>query len=123
MLAKKDRPMSIRTLLWLLGALALALAAGNSASALEATKGVATASEGVVVKTEGRKGTRVYTQDQSVDYGTLVEGQEKAAATATGDATSNQKLDQCMASWDTGTHITQANWRKICERQLADGAL
>ena len=115
--------MSTRILPWLFSALLLALFAGNPASAVEANKSLATGLNGVVVKTEGRKGTRVYSQNQSVDYGTLVEGQEKAAATATGDATSSQKLDQCMASWDTGTHITQANWRKICERQLADGSL
>src|SRR5262249_14343356 len=115
--------MSTHTLFWLVSAVLVAFTAGNPAFALEGTEGFAGASKGVMVKTEGRKGTRVYTQDQSVEYGTLVEGQERAAATASQDATSNQKLDQCMASWDTGTHITQANWRKICERQLADGAL
>jgi hypothetical protein len=63
------------------------------------------------VKTEGRKGTRAYAPDESEDYKALVEGQEKA--TATHDATPQEKLERCMASWDSGTHITKPNWRKI----------
>ena len=66
----------------------------------------------LVVETEGRKGTRVYTPDESE----VVEGQEKA--TAAHDAASQEK--QCMASWDSRTHITKPNWRKICERKLSD---
>ena len=75
----------------------------------------------LVVKIEGRKGTRVYTPDDSADCKALVEGQEKV--TATHDATSQEKLERCMASWDSGTHITKPNWGKICERQLLDGGL
>lgn len=111
--------MSTHTLFWFFCALLLILSARDPALALEGARGFSAGSSSLVVKAQGRKGTRLYTPDQSVDYGALVEGQEKAAATH--DATSQDKLDQCMASWDTGTHITQANWRKICERQLSDG--
>jgi len=113
--------MSSRALFWLLCSLLLAFAARDPVLALERSKVSAIGSNPLVVKTEGRKGTRVYTPDDSVDYGALVEGQEKA--TATTESTAQQKLDQCMASWDTKTHITKANWRKICERELSDGGL
>ena len=113
--------MSSRALFWLLCALLLAFAVRDPVLALEGSKVPAIGSNPLVVKTEGRKGTRVYTPDDSVDYGALVEGQEKA--TATTESTAQQKLDQCMASWDIKTHITKANWRKICERELSDGGL
>jgi hypothetical protein len=113
--------MSIRALFWLVCALPLALAAGAPAFALEGSEGLAAGVKGLVVNAEGRKGTRVYTPGSSADYGAPADVQEKAAATP--DATSQDKLDQCMASWDTGTHITKPNWRKICERQLTDGSL
>jgi hypothetical protein len=113
--------MSSRALFWFLCALPLAFAARDSALALEGSKVFANGSHSLVVKTEGRKGTRVYTPDESADYSVLVEGQEKA--TATTEPTNQLKLDRCMASWDVKTHITKANWRKICERELSDGAL
>jgi hypothetical protein len=36
------------------------------------------------------------------------------------DGSAKEKLDFCMASWDTKTHITKDNWRKICVRELSD---
>jgi hypothetical protein len=113
--------MSNRTFSWLV--CVLVLAAPRPSYALEGATDWAAGFGSLVVKAQARKGTRLYAPDQSVDYSTLVEGQEKAAATATNDAKPQDKLNQCMASWDTGTHITKANWRKICERQLADGSL
>jgi hypothetical protein len=113
--------MSSRTLFWFLCGVPSAFAASDSALALEGSKVFAIGSNSLVVKTEGRKGTRVFTPDESADYSALVEGQEKAAATT--ESTNQQKLDRCMASWDIKTHITKANWRKICERELSDGGL
>ena len=112
--------MSPRALLWLFCAAPLAFAADH-ALGLEASKITAIISDPVVVKIEGRKGTRIYTPDETQDYKALVEGEEKALTTH--ESTPQEKLDQCMASWDTKTHITKANWRKICDRQLSDGSL
>jgi hypothetical protein len=112
--------MSIRTLFWLVSALLLH-AAREPVFAFEGTAGFVTGFKGLVVNAQGRKGTRIYKPDSSADYGALVEGQEKAIAPP--DATSQEKLEQCMASWDAGTHITKQNWRKICERQLSNGGL
>jgi hypothetical protein len=36
------------------------------------------------------------------------------------DGSAKEKLDFCMISWDTKTHITKDNWRKICVRELSD---
>jgi hypothetical protein len=36
------------------------------------------------------------------------------------DGLAKEKLDFCMASWDTKTHITKDNWQKICVRELSD---
>ena len=113
--------MSSRPLFWLFCAALLASAAGDRAVALEMSAVTAVGPDHLVLKTEGRKGTRVYTPDGSADYKALVEGQEKV--TATHDASSQEKLERCMASWDSATHITKPNWRKICERQLYNGSL
>ena len=108
--------MSSRGFLWLLCAQSLAFAGRDPALALEGSKVFAIGSNSLIVKTEGRKGTRVFTADDSVDYGALAVGQEKA--TDPTEPTAQQKLDRCMATWDTKTHITKAYWRKICERTL-----
>ena len=113
--------MSSRTLLWLFCAALLAFPARDQALALEAAKITTIVSNPFVLKTEGRKGTRVYTPDETQDYKALVEGEEKALTTH--EPTPQEKIDQCMASWDSKTHITKANWRKICERQLSNGSL
>jgi hypothetical protein len=65
----------------------------------------------------GRKGTRAYRP-----------GEDAAAATPSiptnikSDSISQEeKLDQCMETWDKGTHIEKSKWREICRRQLNDG--
>ena len=48
----------------------------------------------------------------------LTEAEEKAAAAH--EPTVEEKLDECMASWDEKTHITKSSWRLICQRQIKD---
>ena len=107
--------MSSRALFWIFCAALLAFASRDRALALEGSKVTAIGSNPVVVRTEGRKGTRIYTPDPSED------GLEKA--TSSPEQTKKEKLDQCMASWDTKTHITKANWQQICQRELSNGGL
>ena len=95
---------------------ACVLSGQEPALALEWWKVFGAGPHPLVIEIEGRKGTRLYTSDESVDYGTLVEGQEKAAATH--EPTTHERVDQCMASWDAKTHITKASWRQICEREI-----
>jgi hypothetical protein len=109
--------MSSRALFWLWCALPLAFAARDSALALEGSKVFANGANSLVVETEGRKGTRVYTPDDSEGYDPLAE-EEKA--TATHEPTTEERIDQCMASWDAETHITKSGWRLICQRQIKD---
>jgi hypothetical protein len=70
------------------------------------------------VELVARKGTRTYSAEE--------EG--AAAATPTTTTTTTQDaarakpdpakaLDDCMRTWDAGTHITQAHWKDICQRQ------
>ena len=61
--------MLCRTLFWLVSA--LVLAAPRPTYALEGAAEWAAGSGSLVVKAEGRKGTRLYMQDQSADYGAL----------------------------------------------------
>jgi hypothetical protein len=64
-----------------------------------------------LVEQAQRKGTRNYRPD----------GSDPAAADAGTQASTvskNEKLDQCMDTWDKGTHITKSKWREICLRQL-----
>ena len=105
-----------RPLPWLMCALLVVVANSGPAFALQGLKAFNTAGPSFVVKIEGRKGTRIYRPDVSEDDDASTEPQETAEQ-------AKEKLDQCMASWDTQTHITKANWRKICERELSDGGL
>jgi hypothetical protein len=68
-----------------------------------------------VVKIGGRKGTRNYTPD---DAGATTEPKDADSSAET--EARNVRLENCMASWDSKTHITKSSWRKICERQLSD---
>jgi len=87
-------------------------AAVGAARALEGSKIFTTSINPLVVKIEGRKGTRLYRPDPD----------EAAAAakweTAHSDQTANKKLDDCLASWDAKTHLAKSNWRQICEREI-----
>ena len=51
-----------------------------------------------VVKTEARKGSRLYRPDDFRGYHPLAEAEEKA--TATHEPTTEERIDQCMANWD-----------------------
>jgi hypothetical protein len=39
------------------------------------------------------------------------------AATSSG-MTKQQRLSQCLESWDAGTHMTKREWRRTCERPV-----
>ena len=110
--------LACRTFLWPLCALPLVLAAHDPAFALDASKVFATGFHPLVIKTEGRKGTRLYRPDVPDEEGDLTEAEEKAAAAH--EPTVEERLDQCMASWDEKTHITKSSWRLICQRQIKD---
>jgi hypothetical protein len=68
-----------------------------------------------VIVIKGRKGTRNYVPGDSA------EATDAESGTSTEKPkTREERIEQCMASWDSKTHITKANWRKICDRQLSD---
>ena len=64
-----------------------------------------------LVEPAQRKGTRNYRPDGSAPATT-------DGGSQTSTISKNEKLDQCMATWDEGTHITKSKWREICLRQL-----
>jgi hypothetical protein len=65
-----------------------------------------------VIEVQARKGTRLYTPDGAVPT---------APYTSQGQAQDGEAaLEQCMNTWDAGTHITKSKWREICQRQLKD---
>ena len=69
-----------------------------------------------IVEPAARKGTRAYTPDgaeTAVPAVPAVTPQAKPAA-------DTDALDQCMRTWDAGTHISKSKWREICIRQLKD---
>jgi hypothetical protein len=79
---------------------------------------VTTPASPVVVMVTGRKGTRNYVPDDaeaSDDAETSADAKENAAQP---EEAAKDRLDQCLASWDKGTHITQNTWHQICERQI-----
>lgn len=106
-----------RALFWFMFAQLVSAATGGAALALQRSDALMTGANAhsFIIKTGGRKGTRNYNPDDA------------GAATELKDADSSAKtearkvrLENCMASWDSKTHITKGNWRKICERQLSD---
>jgi hypothetical protein len=124
-----------RPLPWLMCALLVVVANSEPAFASQGLK--AFAGPSFVVKIEGRKGTRIYRPDVPGDDDASTEPQEKAAdrpdvpgdddastepqeKAADPKQTAKAKLDECMASWDKGTHISQSGWRIICQRQIKD---
>jgi hypothetical protein len=66
-----------------------------------------------IVEPAARKGTRAHTPDGTETAVPAVTPQTKAPA-------SSDALDQCMGTWDAGTHISKSKWREICIRQLKD---
>jgi len=66
-----------------------------------------------MLESVARKGTRAYTPD---DATTAVPADAPQAETSNSDAA----LEQCMNTWDAGTHISKSKWREICQRQLKD---
>jgi hypothetical protein len=65
------------------------------------------------VQLAARKGTRNYMPDAA----------ELPLATepAKPDEVSEAKaLEDCVAIWDAGTHITKSKWREICQRQIKE---
>ena len=110
--------LACRTFLWPTCALPLVFAARDPAFALDVSKVFATGFHPLVIKTEGRKGTRLYRPDVPDEESDLTEAEEKAAAAH--EPTVEEKLDECMASWDEKTHITKSSWRLICQRQIKD---
>ena len=67
-----------------------------------------------IIEVQARKGTRLYSPDGTGAAPTL------PADTATQAQSAEEALEQCMNTWDTGTHITKSKWREICQRQLKD---
>ncbi len=60
-----------------------------------------------------RKGTRNY-----------VPGEAGALTVPSDTQTGPERdsLEECMAIWDAGTHITKSKWREICKRQIKERA-
>ena len=66
-----------------------------------------------------RRGTRNYRPDGGTAT-TTTPSTAVTAPSASGMSLSD-KLDQCMETWDAGTHISKSKWREICQRQLRAG--
>jgi hypothetical protein len=87
------------------------LAAPLGSGAFAAPLGADCPDASTLVEPAQRKGTRNYRPDGSAPADT-------DAGSPTATISRNEKLDQCMATWDEGTHITKSKWREICLRQL-----
>jgi hypothetical protein len=40
---------------------------------------------------------------------------DSAASTEKRQGWGNQSIENCMAMWDSGTHMTKSEWRRTCE--------
>jgi hypothetical protein len=41
-------------------------------------------------------------------------------AVVSGGMTKQQRLKDCLDTWDKGTHMTKKEWRRTCERTVRD---
>ena len=108
----------VRTLfLFMFAQLVSAATGGNAALALQRSDALMTGANAqtFIIKIGGRKGTRNYNPD---DAGVATEPKDADSSAKT--EARKVRLENCMASWDSKTHITKSSWRKICERQLSD---
>ena len=111
-----------RTLHWFAYAQLVLAAASEPALALQvsdALSAIVARRPSLTVMVTGRKGTRNYVPDDaeaSDDPEISAEAIKENAAQP--EETSKERLDQCLASWDKGTHITQNTWHQICEREI-----
>jgi hypothetical protein len=85
------------------------LAAPLGGGAFAAPLGADGPEASTLVEPAQRKGTRNYRADGTTATDTT---------TTTTAASRDEKLSQCMDTWDKGTHITKSKWREICLRQL-----
>ncbi len=98
------------SVLALFGAIAQCAVAGPSL-ALPGSEPIA-ASGPVLLQLVTRKGTRNY----FLEDGTAPE----ASPVGSDPASEAKALEDCIAIWDAGTHITKSKWREICQRQLKE---
>ena len=96
---------------WFVLAVAVYFTGAQAAPAAQSAGLIATNSSPLVVKIEARKGIRLYGPDVP-DEGAM------RGESLPSEQTAKEKIDQCMASWDTKTHITKSSWREICEREI-----
>lgn len=88
----------------------VATAAVAATAVLEPTVDVAQLAEPTT-----RKGTRNYKAEDLT-----VPTSPTSTGTKTDGLSFKDKLNQCMDTWDAGTHITKSKWREICQRQLKE---
>jgi hypothetical protein len=110
-----DRPLPWFACTLLVSAAASAPALALHGSTILSTSVGKTALPAAMVA--GRKGTRNYEPD---DIGAITLAKHDPNSSAVTPEAQQQKLEECIASWDIQTHITKGDWRKICIRQLDD---
>jgi hypothetical protein len=73
-----------------------------------------------------RKGTRNFRADDADAPGapststTPASPDKPADAAAAANPDDTHSLENCMATWDKGTHISKSRWREICQRNAND---
>ena len=87
--------------------------AGHGAFAASSVIAPPAARMAPLVEPVARKGTRAYNADG-------VTPAVPADASQAKSPPADDALEQCIATWDAGTHISPSKWREICKRQLKD---
>jgi hypothetical protein len=68
------------------------------------------AAAGFLLAQLARKGTRNYIPDTY----------SERALEDPSPVSEAKALEDCMATWDEGTHISKSSWREICHRQIKE---
>ena len=109
-----------RNLLWFACAQLFLTAASQPVFALQISdySAIVAKRNSLALLVTGRKGTRNYIPDdiEVPDDVEISEALKENAAQP--EQTAKSRLDQCLASWDKATHITQYAWHQICVREI-----
>ena len=65
--------------------------------------------------TRSELAVRVAEQDSTPKIPDDAKPDDSAALAAKRQGWGNQSLENCMAMWDSGTHMTKSEWRRTCE--------
>jgi hypothetical protein len=55
-----------------------------------------------------------------IDQSEVQKNQQSSGGSSRREGAAGSDMQSCMKAWDTGTHMTKADWRRVCANTLSD---